>query len=107
MVDAPDERRATPGEGQRVEPPERPCVIESLREQLAEAVTLHQVSDVPVGVFLSGGLGQALDLGRDLNRMSLVIAVMLVIVAIGLTMDRLIFSRIEAWVQERWGLAQA
>jgi ABC-type nitrate/sulfonate/bicarbonate transport system permease component len=39
--------------------------------------------------------------------MSLVIAIMLVIVAIGLIMDRLLFSRIEAWVQERWGLATA
>ena len=30
--------------------------VEQLRDQLAEAVTLHQVSDVPVGAFLSGGL---------------------------------------------------
>jgi asparagine synthase (glutamine-hydrolysing) len=30
--------------------------VEQLRERLAEAVTLHQVSDVPVGAFLSGGL---------------------------------------------------
>jgi NitT/TauT family transport system permease protein len=58
-------------------------------------------------LFVSGGLGQMLDLGRNLNRMSLVVAVMLVIVAIGLTIDRLIFSRIEAWVNERWGLADA
>jgi NitT/TauT family transport system permease protein len=56
-------------------------------------------------LFVSGGLGQMLDLGRNLNRMSLVIAVMLVIVAIGLTVDRLLFSRIEAWVNERWGLS--
>ena len=58
-------------------------------------------------LFIHGGLGQALDLGRNLNRMSLVIAVMLVIVAIGITVDRLIFSRIEAWVNERWGLTRA
>jgi len=58
-------------------------------------------------IFVQGGLGQMLDLGRNLNRMSLVIAVMLVIVAIGLTMDRLLFSRLEAWVNERWGLARA
>jgi asparagine synthase (glutamine-hydrolysing) len=31
-------------------------LVEQLREMLAEAVTLHQVSDVPVGAFLSGGL---------------------------------------------------
>ena len=58
-------------------------------------------------LFVSGGLGQMLDLGRNLNRMSLVIAVMLVIVVIGLAIDRLLFSRIEAWVQERWGLQSA
>ena len=31
-------------------------LVERLRELLAEAVTLHQVSDVPVGAFLSGGI---------------------------------------------------
>jgi asparagine synthase (glutamine-hydrolysing) len=31
-------------------------LVEELREKLAESVTLHQVSDVPVGAFLSGGL---------------------------------------------------
>ena len=31
-------------------------LVERLRGLLAEAVTLHQVSDVPVGAFLSGGL---------------------------------------------------
>ena len=31
-------------------------LVERLREQLTEAVTLHQVSDVPVGAFLSGGI---------------------------------------------------
>jgi asparagine synthase (glutamine-hydrolysing) len=38
-------RRATEGE-----------LVEELRAQLSEAVTLHQVSDVPVGAFLSGGI---------------------------------------------------
>jgi asparagine synthase (glutamine-hydrolysing) len=31
-------------------------LVEQLREMLTEAVTLHQVSDVPVGAFLSGGI---------------------------------------------------
>lgn len=58
-------------------------------------------------LYVDGGLGQMLELGRSLNRMSLVIAVMLVIVAIGLAVDRLLFSRLEAWVNERWGLQSA
>jgi len=55
-------------------------------------------------LFVSLGLGHLLNLGRDLNDMSLVVAVMLVIIAVGLTVDRLIFGRVEGWVQERWGL---
>jgi asparagine synthase (glutamine-hydrolysing) len=31
-------------------------LVEELRERLGEAVTAHQISDVPVGAFLSGGL---------------------------------------------------
>jgi len=41
------------------EPDERAteaALVERLRELLREAVTLHQVSDVPVGAFLSGGI---------------------------------------------------
>ena len=56
-------------------------------------------------LFVSLGLGYLLNRGRDLNDISLVVAVMLVIIAVGLTVDRLIFARIEGIVQERWGLA--
>ena len=55
-------------------------------------------------LFVSMGLGHLLQLGRDLNDMAQVVAVMMVIVLIGLTADKLIFSRLEAYVQERWGL---
>ena len=58
-------------------------------------------------LFVTMGLGHLLALGRDLNDMSLVIAIMLVIVALGLATDRIIFVRIESWVQERWGLTHA
>jgi NitT/TauT family transport system permease protein len=51
------------------------------------------------------GLGHLLMMGRELNDMRQVVAVMLVIVALGLLADRLVFSRIERRVRERWGLA--
>ena len=58
-------------------------------------------------IFVTTGLGHLLNLGRDLNNMSLVLAIMFVIVAIGLAVDRIFFARVEAWVQERWGLQTA
>lgn len=55
-------------------------------------------------LYVSLGLGHLLMIGRELNDMSQVIAVMLVIIAIGLIVDRLIFAPIESRVRERWGL---
>lgn len=52
------------------------------------------------------GVGGLLQTGRDLNNMSLILATMAVIIAIGLTVDRLFFGPIESWVRHRWGLAQ-
>jgi NitT/TauT family transport system permease protein len=53
------------------------------------------------------GLGQTLMRGRDLNDMSLVLAVMAVLVAIGIVADRLIFARLEQSVRRRWGLTSS
>lgn len=50
------------------------------------------------------GLGNLLMMGRELNDMAQVIAVMLVIVALGLLSDRLVFGVLEKRVRERWGL---
>ena len=55
-------------------------------------------------LFVSAGLGHLLQVGRDLNDMPLVLAVMAVIVAIGLAFDRLLFGPAESWVRQRWGL---
>ena len=55
-------------------------------------------------LFVSMGLGQLLMMGRELNDMNRVIAVMLVLIVIGLTFDRLIFTKLEASVRKRWGL---
>lgn len=57
-------------------------------------------------LFVSAGLGHLLQVGRDLNDMPLVLAVMAVIVAIGLAFDRLLFGPMESWVRQRWGLSQ-
>lgn len=58
-------------------------------------------------IFVSLGLGQLLMMGRDLNDMSQVIAVMLLIIALGYIVDGLVFKTVERRLQERWGLAPA
>jgi NitT/TauT family transport system permease protein len=55
-------------------------------------------------IFLTIGLGQLLMMGRDLNDMSQVIAVMLMIIALGYLVNRLVFRTIERTLQSRWGL---
>lgn len=55
-------------------------------------------------LFVSLGLGHLLNMGRELNDMSQVIAVMIVIVAIGVVMDGLIFGSAERKMRQIWGL---
>ncbi|MDS1030243.1 ABC transporter permease [Bacillota bacterium LX-D] len=50
------------------------------------------------------GLGQVLMVGRDLADISQVMAVMVVIIVLGLLIDKLIFERIETNIRYRWGL---
>lgn len=53
------------------------------------------------------GLGQVLMYGRDLNDMSMVIAVMIIIAGLGGLIDRFIFSKMELKVRRKWGLERA
>jgi NitT/TauT family transport system permease protein len=55
-------------------------------------------------LYISLGLGQALTMGRELNKMDQVISVMILIVAIGLVIDQLVFRPTERRIRERWGL---
>jgi NitT/TauT family transport system permease protein len=50
------------------------------------------------------GLGNLLLMGRELNDMAQVMAVMLVIILLGLLTDQLVFGVLERRVRERWGL---
>lgn len=58
-------------------------------------------------IFVSLGLGQLLMMGRDLNDMSQVIAVMILIVAIGFLVDGLVFKTLERRLRNKWGLSTA
>jgi len=56
-------------------------------------------------IFSFLGLGFLLNVGRELNDISQVISIMLVIMIIGILIDGFVFKKIERKVMSRWGLA--
>lgn len=55
-------------------------------------------------IFVSLGLGHLLMMGRDLNDVNQVVAVMVLIVAVGLLVDRFLFELLESRIRQRWGV---
>jgi len=53
------------------------------------------------------GLGQVLMVGRDLADISQVVAVMIVIIVLGLLVDKIVFERLEESMRHKWGLDRA
>jgi NitT/TauT family transport system permease protein len=58
-------------------------------------------------LFVSGGLGQMLETGRDLGDTALVVAIVLVIVVLGRASEWLLFGRLDRLVARRWGTVTA
>jgi NitT/TauT family transport system permease protein len=54
----------------------------------------------------SVGLGHILLVGREFQLMDQIIASMISIFAIGLLFDRIMFSKLEEKIRDRWGLNQ-
>jgi NitT/TauT family transport system permease protein len=50
------------------------------------------------------GLGQILMMGRDLSDISQVVAIMLVIIVLGLIVEKLLFGQLEKNIRNRWGI---
>jgi NitT/TauT family transport system permease protein len=58
-------------------------------------------------VFVSGGLGQLLETGRDMGDTALVVGVVVVLLVIGQAIEALFFSRVERAIARRFGGAPA
>jgi NitT/TauT family transport system permease protein len=54
-------------------------------------------------LFVSGGLGQLLETGRDLADTALVLGVVVVIIALSRASERILFGPVERLVARRWG----
>ncbi|MFZ5824547.1 MAG: ABC transporter permease, partial [Bacillota bacterium] len=58
-------------------------------------------------LFLNLGLGHLLGMGRDLGDAAQVMAVILVILVVGVLVDRFLFARAERALRRRWGFEAA
>lgn len=78
-----------------------PSILMGLRQGWSFAWRSLMAGEI---LFVSLGLGHLLNVGRELNDMSQVIAVMIVIILIGVFMDMLVFGLAERRVRRIWGL---
>lgn len=84
-----------------VVPASLPSIVAGLKQGWSFAWRALMAGEMLVA---TRGLGQVLMIGRDLADISQVLAVMIVIIAIGLLLDNVVFGRIEANIRQKWGL---
>jgi NitT/TauT family transport system permease protein len=84
-------------------PASLPYLISGLKQGWAFAWRSLMAAEIYVTILTGFGLGYLLHYGRELNAMDQVIGVMLVIIWIGLLVDKIVFSPLERFLHRRWG----
>src|SRR5437899_8423414 len=82
-------------------PASLPYIVSGLKQGWAFALRSLSTAEM---LYVSLGLGQVLMMGRDLNDMSAVLAVMILIIALGYIVDGVVFKSMERHLQHKWGL---
>ena len=88
-------------------PASLPFVVSGMKQGWAFAWRSLMAAEIYVTILTGYGLGHLLHFGRELNAMDQVIGVMLVIIAIGLIADKVLFSPWEQFMHRRWGTSKA
>ncbi len=88
-------------------PASLPFLLSGMKQGWAFAWRSLMAAEIFVTILTGFGLGHLLHYGRELNAMDQVIGVMLVIVVIGLAVDKSLFAPIERFLHRRWGTARA
>jgi NitT/TauT family transport system permease protein len=85
-------------------PAATPSLIVGIKQ--AWSFAWHALIGAEILIAASVGLGHVLLVGREFQLMDQIIASMITIFIIGLVFDRVLFSKLEDSVRERWGLNQ-
>ena len=83
-------------------PAATPSLILGIRQ--AWSFAWHALIGAELLITTLYGLGHILMIGREFNKMEVIIATMVMIFVIGIVFDRIIFRKIEERVRLRWGL---
>lgn len=81
-----------------------PSIFSGMKQGWAFAWRSLMSAEIYVYILSGIGLGWMLNAGREEMNVEKVYGVMLVIIFVGLVMDRLCFAPVENWLRERWGL---
>jgi NitT/TauT family transport system permease protein len=84
-------------------PASLPFLVSGMKQGWAFAWRSLMAAEIYVTILTGFGLGHLLHYGRELNAMEQVIGVMLIIIAIGLLTDKILFSPVERFLLNRWG----
>lgn len=83
-----------------------PFLLSGMKQGWAFAWRSLMAAEIYVTILTGFGLGHLLHYGRELSAMDQVIGVMLVIVMIGLAVDKTLFAPVERFLHHRWGTAR-
>lgn len=83
-----------------------PFVVGGMKQGWAFAWRSLMAAEIYVTILSGFGLGHLLHYGRELNAMDQVIGIMIVLLAIGLLADKILFSPWERFLHRRWGTAR-
>lgn len=84
-------------------PASLPFIVSGMKQGWAFAWRSLMAAEIYVTILTGFGLGHLLHYGRELQAMDTVIGIMLVIIAIGLLADKILFSSFERFLHQRWG----
>lgn len=87
-------------------PAATPFIVSGMKQGWAFAWRSLMAAEIYITILTGFGLGHLLHYGRELHAMDAVLGIMLVIVAIGLLTDRLLFAPFERLMHRRWGTAK-
>jgi len=84
-----------------------PFIVSGVKQGWAFAWRSLMAAEIYVTILTGFGLGHLLHYGRELNAMDQVLGVMLIIVAIGLLADKVLFAPWERFLHRRWGMTKS